>query len=77
MNDEDAVRLPRYEVGIDAYRAAKILIDKHGAEASTAAGQRLQDLLDSGDEEGAAAWADILFAIGEMTRGPRPDEARN
>ena len=77
MSDNDAVRLPRYEVGIDSYRAAKILIDKHGAEASTAAGRRMQELLDAGDEEGAATWADILFAIGEMQRGPRPGEARN
>lgn len=77
MSDEDAVRLPRYEVGIDSYRAAKMMLDTHGGEASTAAGRRMQELLDAGDEEGAAAWADILFAIGEMTRGPRPEEARN
>lgn len=77
MSDEDAVRLPRYEVGIDSYRAAKILIDKHGTKASRVAGQRMQELLDIGDEEGAAAWADIAFAIGEMTRRPRPGEARN
>ena len=76
-DDEDAFRLARYEVGIDSYRAAKILIDKHGAAASTAAGQRMQELLDVGDETGAATWADILFAIGEMQRGPRPGEARN
>ena len=77
MTDTNRVRLPRYEVGIDSYRAAKILIDKHGPEASSAAGQRMQDLLDAGDERGAGAWADILFAIGEMQRGPRPEEARN
>ncbi len=76
-DDEDAVRLARYEVGIDSYRAAKILIDKHGAEASAAASRRMQELLDAGDEDGADAWADILFAIGEMQRGPRPGEARN
>lgn len=77
MSDEDAVRLPRYEVGIDSYRAAKILIDKHGAEASKAAGQRVQELLDVGDEEGASVWADLLLAIGEMQRGPRPGETKN
>lgn len=76
-DDEDAFHLARYEVGSDSYRAAKILIDKHGTGASTAAGKRMQELLDTGDELGAATWADILFAIGEMQRGPRPDEARN
>jgi hypothetical protein len=55
MSDEDAVRLPRYEVGIDSYRAAKILIDKHGIEASAAASRRMQELLDAGGKEGAAA----------------------
>jgi hypothetical protein len=74
---EDRVRLVRYEVGLDSYRAAKILIDRHGAEAGTAASRRMQELLEAGDEAGAAAWVDIHFAIGEMTRGPRPDEARN
>ena len=77
MSDEDGVRLPRYEVGIDSYRAAKILVDKHGAEASTVAGRRMQEMLHAGDEEGAAAWADIVFAIGELTRGPRSGEAKN
>lgn len=78
MSDEErAFRLARYEVGIDSYRAAKILIDKHGADASAEANRRMQELVDAGDDEGAAAWADILFAIGEMQRGPRPGEARN
>ena len=67
--DDEAVRLPRYEVGIDSYRAAKILIDQHGAHAPAAAGRRMQELLDAGDEAGAAAWADILFAIGAMEWG--------
>jgi hypothetical protein len=49
MSNEDAVRLPRYEVGIDSYCAAKILIDKHGAEASAAASRRTQELMDLGD----------------------------
>jgi hypothetical protein len=77
MSDEDAVRLPRYEVGIDSYRAAKILIDKHGAEASAAASRRMQELLDLGDEEGTAAWADILFAVRELQRSAAPEDRRH
>jgi hypothetical protein len=77
MTDEHSVRLPRYEVGIDSYRAAKILIDKHGPEAAAEAGRRLQWLLDEGDEAGVAAWTEIVFAIGEIQRGPLPGEATN
>ena len=76
-DNEDTFRLARYEVGIDSYRAAKILIDKHGAEASATASRRMQELVDAGDDEGAAAWADILFALAEMQRVPRPGETRN
>ena len=72
-----AQRLARYEVGIDSYRAAKILVDKHGTEAKAFAGRRMQELLEAGDEAGAAAWADITFAVQEMTRWPAPGEARN
>jgi hypothetical protein len=77
MSDEDAVRLPRYAVGIDSYRAAKILIDKHGAGASAAASRRTQELMGLGDDEDAATWADILFAIGEMQRGLLSSETLN
>ena len=76
-DDESTARLPRYEVGLDSYRAAKILIYKHGIEASKAAGRRMQELLKVGDEAGAATWADILFAIGEMQPWLRPGEALN
>ncbi|MFC7738990.1 hypothetical protein ACFQX4_25095 [Roseomonas sp. GCM10028921] len=72
-----AQRLARYEVAVDSYRAAKILVDKHGTEAKAFAGWRMQELLEAGDEAGAAAWADITFAVQEMTRGPAPGDARN
>ncbi|HEY8609812.1 MAG TPA: hypothetical protein VIL69_00815 [Roseomonas sp.] len=64
-------------MGIDSYRAAKILIDQHGEGAKAQASRRMQELLDQGDEAGAAAWVDITFAIGEMLRAPLPGEARN
>ncbi|TPG36247.1 hypothetical protein EAH89_30365 [Roseomonas nepalensis] len=74
---KDTPRLARYEVGIDSYRAARILIDKHGAEAAATANRRMQELVDLGDQDGATTWADILFAIGEIQRGPRPGDAWN
>lgn len=76
MNDE-TVRLARYNVGVDCYRAAKILIGKHGDGAKTEASRCMQEWLDKGDERGAAMWADILFAIGEIQRAPLPGEAWN
>jgi hypothetical protein len=42
-------------VGIDSYRAAKILIGQHGAEAGRVASKRVQALLEKGDEAGPAA----------------------
>ena len=80
MPDEDpsrSFRLARYQVGVDSYRAAKILIDTHGPGAAAHAGKKMQELLEGGDEAGAGTWADILFAIGEMQRGPRSGEVRN
>ena len=77
MSYEDAVRLLRYEVGIDSYRAAKTLIDRYGEGARAYASRRMQELLDAGDEAGGSAWVDVVFAIDEMRRGPRPNETRN
>jgi hypothetical protein len=71
------VRLSRYTVGTDSYRAATILIGQYGDRARARAGQRLEEMLNQGDEAGAAAWADIAFAINELLRGPLHDEARN
>jgi len=76
MSDK-ASRLSRYEVGIDSYRAAKILIDRYGDGAKTEASLRLQDLLEAGDRVGALAWAEIVYAVEEMQRVPLDGEARN
>ena len=72
-----SVRLARPEVPIDAYRSANILLRQHGEGARDVAGARLQAMLDAADEGGVAAWTDILYALGELTRGPREGEARN
>ena len=79
MTKEEAgtVRPPRHESGADAVWAARILIDKHGAAAIAAAAQRMQELLDLGDEAGAATWADIVLVIREMQREPRPGDVWN
>lgn len=40
----------------DIYRAAKLLIDKHGAEATIHAALRADELLEAGDMDGYAVW---------------------
>lgn len=76
-DDEDAVRLPRYQVGIDSYRVATSLMDQYGDGAKAYASRRMQEMLDLAYEVGAAAWLDILLAIEEVRRGPLPGEVTN
>jgi hypothetical protein len=61
----------------DIFRAAKLLIDQHGNDASTRAAQRADELLEEGDIDGAVVWRRILEAIEELTRGRREGEALN
>jgi hypothetical protein len=60
---------------LDIYRAAKLLIDRHGDEAVLYAVGRADLLLEEGDTEGAAAWRAIVRAIEELQRERGPDEA--
>ncbi|MFT8246331.1 hypothetical protein [Roseomonas sp. BN140053] len=52
-------------------------MDQHGAAARQVAGKRLTAMIEAGDEGGAAAWIDIVYALGEMERGARDGEAIN
>ena len=61
----------------DIFRAAKLLIDKHGNDAAIRAAQRADGLLTGGDMDGAAVWRRILEAIDELTRGRREGESLN
>ena len=61
----------------DIFRAAKLLIDKHGNDAAIRAAQRADGLLNGGDMDGAAVWRQILEAIDELTRGRRKGEPLN
>jgi hypothetical protein len=62
---------------MDAYRAAKLLMDQHGEDAATFAAGRADLLLEEGDVEGSAVWRRIRAAIEELRRGRREDEAVN
>jgi len=61
----------------DIYRAAKLPIDQHGADAGLRAAERADQLLDAGDMIGAATWRRILAAIEELRRGRQGGEAVN
>lgn len=63
---------------LDLYRAANLLIKRHGGEAPIHAAMRADELLDAGDLDGAAVWRRIIRAIEELQRKePREGEAVN
>ncbi len=60
---------------IDIYRAAKLLIEKHGDEAAITATKRAAKLLGAGDVDGYAVWKRILRAIEQLeSTKPGPDD---
>jgi hypothetical protein len=61
----------------DIYRAAKLLIDQHGADAGLRAAGRADQLLEALDMIGAATWRRILKAVEELGRGRQDGEAVN
>jgi hypothetical protein len=52
----------------DIWRAANLLVMRHGADAALAAARRADELLAAGDPEGCAIWKRILEAVAELTR---------
>jgi hypothetical protein len=52
----------------DIWRAAQLMIKRHGDDASIAAAQRADELFNEGDLDGAAVWRRILHAVEELQR---------
>ncbi len=50
----------------DIWRAANIMVKRHGADARIAAAQRADQLLDAGDVTGFAVWKRIVAAIEDI-----------
>jgi hypothetical protein len=48
---------------LDIYRAANVLIDRHGTDALIEAVQMIDRMLANGDEEGRLVWRRIKRAI--------------
>jgi hypothetical protein len=54
----------------DIWRAANLLIRKHGADAEIVAARRADDLAERGDHDGKLVWLRIRRAIVEMQAAP-------
>ena len=54
---------------IDIWRAAKLLVERHGNEAPVHAASRADELLADGDIDGQRVWMRIQRAIEELLRG--------
>lgn len=57
---------PAMTTDLDIWRAAKLLIDRHGEKATTEAMKRADALAAQGDTEGKVVWLRILEAIEEL-----------
>lgn len=55
---------------IAIWRAAEMLIRKHGDDAQLEAAKRADVMLDRGDEDGRVVWARIRRAIGALQAPP-------
>jgi hypothetical protein len=52
----------------DLWRAAQLIVKRHGADAPVVAAQRADGLLDVSDLEGVAVWKSIRSAVEELLR---------
>jgi len=60
----------------DIWRAANLLLKRHGADAEIVAAMRADELLASGDVDGCLVWKRILTAIKELSRTAPADGER-
>jgi hypothetical protein len=51
---------------IDIWRTANLLIQQHGARAIGEAARRAVDMLQNENEDGAAAWLQIIRAVNQL-----------
>lgn len=56
---------------IDIWRTACLMVQRYGRRADVESWERVEDLLEAGDNEGADAWKQIIHAIDELQRQER------
>ena len=62
----------------DIWRAAQLMVKRHGVDAPIVAAKRADELFEEGDLDGAAVWKRILHAVEELQRvRPRVGERVN
>jgi hypothetical protein len=63
---------------VDIWRAAHLMMKRHGEDAAIVAAQRADEMLAQGDLEGQTVWKRIVVAIDELNRRrPAPGETVN
>ncbi len=61
---------------LDIFRAAQVLVKRHGEDAPIKAAMRADAMLEKGDLDGYAVWRQIIRAVEELGRAePGPGEA--
>jgi hypothetical protein len=70
MTDRQAPYDPRLPTEREAWTAANIVIQEHGADAQEHAKGRIAVLTHAGDEQGVQAWRLILDRISSFRRRP-------
>ena len=58
---------PSMIADLDVWRAAALLVKRHGRDAALIASQRVDEMLTNGDLEGRTVWYRILEAVEELS----------
>ncbi len=61
----------------DIWRAADLLVKRHGADAAIVAAQRADERMAEGDLDGQMIWKRILAVVRELQRKPAAGERRH
>ncbi len=60
--------MPPIPTDLDIYRSAKLLLDRHGQDATHEAALKADELLDAGDLDGQRVWLRIRKAVLELLK---------
>jgi hypothetical protein len=60
----------------DIWRAANLMVKRHGSDAALMTARRADELLAAGDADGCAVWKRILETVAELSRAKPADGER-